>query len=107
VELPAGGTASVRFSMPRGPQMEKVQLTLHDAPAGISIQNISLTQDGATIVFRTDGEKLKPGQRGNLIVDAAVERTINSKNGKAKPQKRLVPLGSLPAIPFEIVARHH
>jgi len=106
VKLPLGGTASVRFSMPRRPQLEKVQLTLHDAPAGVSIQDVSLSQDGATIVFRTDAEKLKPGLKGNLIVDASVERTVNPKNGKAKAQKKLVPLGSLPAIPFEIVAQH-
>ena len=48
---------------------------------------------------------MKPGQRGNLIVDAAVERMVTPKNGKAKPQKRTVSLGSLPAVPFEIVAR--
>ena len=34
VKLPAGGTVSVRFSLPRGPQLEKVQLTLHDAAGG-------------------------------------------------------------------------
>ena len=44
VKLPLGGTVSVRFSMPRGPQLDKVQLTLHDAPAGISIQDVSLAQ---------------------------------------------------------------
>ena len=106
VKLPAGGTASVRFSMPRGPQLEKVQLTLHDAPAGVTIQDILLTEDGATIVFQTDEKKLKPGLKGNLIVEASVERTVNSKKGKAKAQKRTMSLGSLPAIPFEIVARH-
>ena len=88
VKLPLGGSVSIRFSMPRGPQLEKVQLTLHDAPAGVSIQDVSLAQDNTTIVFRTDAEKLKPGLKGNLIIDASVERTVNPKNGKAKAQKR-------------------
>jgi hypothetical protein len=105
VKLPAGGTVSLRFSMPRGPQLEKVQLTLHDAPPGVSIEKVSLTPDGATIVLTTDQEKVKLGQRGNLIIDASVERTVPAKNAKAKAQKRTIPLGSLPAIPFEIVAR--
>ena len=105
VKLPLGGEVSVRFSMPRGPQLEKLQLSLHDAPAGVSIQNFSLAQETTTIVFRTDAEKLKAGMKGNLIVEASVERTVTPKNGKAKAQKRLVSLGSLPAIPFEIVAR--
>ncbi|MFZ1932417.1 MAG: PPC domain-containing protein [Thermoguttaceae bacterium] len=105
VKLVAGGTASLRFSMPRGPQLEKVLLTLHDPPAGVSIEKVSLTSDGATVVLTTDPEKVKPGQRGNLIVDASVERMVNPKNAKAKAQKRTIPLGSLPAIPFEIVAR--
>ena len=35
--------------MPRGPQMDKVQLTLHDAPAGISVGNVSLTPDSTAV----------------------------------------------------------
>jgi len=106
VKLPLGGTVSVRFSMPRGPLLEKIQLTLHDAPAGISVQNTSLAQNSATLLLQADADKLKPGLKGNLIIDAAVERTVNPKNGKSPAQKRLVPLGSLPAIPFEVVAQH-
>jgi hypothetical protein len=104
VRLPLGGTVSLQFSMPRGPLMEKVQLTLRDPPAGISVENISLTAGGATVRLRTDAEKLKAGLKGNLILDAAVERTVNSPNAKSQTRKRLVPLGSLPAIPFEVVA---
>jgi Bacterial pre-peptidase C-terminal domain len=106
VKLPLGGTVSVRFSMPRGPQLDKVQLTLHDAPAGISVETISLAQDSATVLLRADAEKLKPGLKGNLIIDASVERTVNPKNGKSTAQKKLAPLGSLPAIPYEVVAQH-
>ncbi len=87
VKLAAGGTASVRFSMPRGPQLEKVRLTLHDAPAGISIQKVSLAQTARPIMFRADAETMKPGQKGNLIVDASVERTVNPKNGKSQGTK--------------------
>jgi hypothetical protein len=92
--------------MARGPLLDKVQLTLHDAPAGISLQDVSLAQDSATIILRADAGKLKPGLKGNLIIDASVERTVNPAKGKAQAGKRVVPLGSLPAIPFETVAQH-
>ena len=51
VKLLAGGTTTLRFSLPRGPQLQKLQLTLHDAPAGVSIEEVSLTSDGATVVL--------------------------------------------------------
>ncbi len=106
VKLPAGGTVSVRFSLPRGPLLDQVRLTLHEPPPGISLQGISLTQDSATVLLRADAGKLKPGLKGNLIIDASVERTVTPKNGKSQAVKRLIPLGSLPAIPFEVVAQH-
>ena len=106
VRVPLGGTVSVRFSLPRGPMLEQLQLTLRDPPAGISLQNVSLAWDSATLLLRADAGKVKPGLKGNLIIDAAVERTVSPKNGKSSPNKRLVPLGSLPAIPFEVVAQH-
>jgi hypothetical protein len=106
VKIPAGGTVSVRFSLPHGPLLDLIQLTLYDAPAGISIQETSLIQDNATIVLRADAEKLKPSLKGNLIIDASVERIVNSGNGKPQANKKRIPLGSLPAIPFEIVAQH-
>ena len=32
VKLPAGGTVSIQFSLPRGPMLNQVRLTLHDPP---------------------------------------------------------------------------
>jgi len=84
--------------------MEKVQLTLHDAPAGISVENVSLTPDSATVLLRADAEKLKPGLRETDYRRFRGE-DCESEDGKSPPQKRLVPLGSLPAIPFEVVAK--
>ena len=50
----------------------------------------------------TSGEEIKPGLKGNLIVEAFVQR--QQKIGPGKPRVRRVPLGTLPAIAFEIVA---
>jgi hypothetical protein len=103
VKLPADGTARVRVSLPSGPLMGQVQLALSDPPEGISIESVSPVREGAAIVFRADPAKVKPGLKGNLIVDAFVERTLGPGNGKPQANRRRFPLGSLPAIPFEIV----
>ena len=81
---------SVRFSMPRGPMQDQVQLTLRDPPAGISIQDVR-SPGQRDVLLRADAEKVKPGLKGNLIIDASVERTVNPKNGKAAAKKRRFP----------------
>jgi hypothetical protein len=106
IKLPTDGTATVRFSLPRRPQMDQIQLTLVDPPDGISIKNVSQSQEGVVLILQTDSEKVKPGLKGNLIVDAFTERTVNPGDAKQPANKRRVPLGTLPAIPFEIVEQH-
>jgi hypothetical protein len=101
LRLPVGVTAPLRFSLPRGPMRERIGLALHDPPAGIAIQKTSATDDGVTLLLSV-GEKVKPGQKGNLIIDVSAERPTNPAGGKAAKKQR-VPLGTLPAIPFEIV----
>jgi hypothetical protein len=103
VKLPAGGAATVPFSLMRGPLADQVRLTLHEPPDGISIEHTSLAAQTATVTLHADAAKVKPGLKGNLIIDASVERTQKAKDGKQKPNMRWAPLGSLPAIPFEIV----
>jgi hypothetical protein len=101
VRLQAGGTAPLRFSLPRGPMSDRIGLALHDPPAGISIQKTSATDEGVTLLLGVSG-KVKLGLKGNLIVDVSVERPANPTGGKPA-KNRLTPLGTLPAIPFEIV----
>jgi hypothetical protein len=80
-----------------------VQLELKDAPEGIAIENLSPARNGGSISFKADAEKLQPGLKGNLIVDAYVERE-QQREGRP-PVKRRYLAATLPAIPFEIVAR--
>jgi hypothetical protein len=47
--------------------------------------------------------KVKPGLKGNLIVDASSDRPAAPKDKGAKPARRR-PSATLPAIPFEVVA---
>jgi hypothetical protein len=104
VRVPAGGTAPVRISIPLGRQTNMVRLQLNEPPDGISIQKVIPVPDGVDILLRADGAKVKPGLSGNLIVDAFLERAIPAAQAKKTPARRQ-PLGILPAIPFEIVAR--
>ncbi|MCL5743279.1 MAG: peptidase, partial [Acidobacteria bacterium] len=101
VKVPAGGTAPVKVTVPLKRLPGPVHLTLNEPPQGIAIQNISRTKDGVSFLLRADSAKAKAGLKGNLIVDAFTERAAKEKE---KPVMRTVPLGTLPAIPFEIVA---
>ncbi|MGO9097300.1 MAG: hypothetical protein ACLQGV_19030 [Bryobacteraceae bacterium] len=91
-----------RLFLPLGKFTNQVQLALNDPPEGVSLET-SPQGNGVSLLFRADPQKAKPGLRGNLIVEAVTERTVTPPNGAA-PVKRRQPLGTLPAIPFEVVA---
>jgi hypothetical protein len=78
------------------------RLQLSEPPDGISVGDISPTADGAAISFKADAAKVKPGLKGNLIVEAFIERTPPPIDGKT-PAKNRWSIGFLPAIPFEVV----
>ena len=88
VKLPSGGTADLHFIGPHGPMVKMVQLTLSEPPDGLSIQKTTATDDGVVVVLRADSAKLKPGWKGNVIIEASVDRVPDSKNAKFKPVKR-------------------
>ncbi|MCP5111052.1 MAG: hypothetical protein GY953_09475, partial [bacterium] len=96
VKLPTAGTAPVHFHAPLGRFAASVQLELNTPPDGITIEKASCKPQGIDIVLKADPTKATPGLKGNLIVNAFYEQTRNK-------QKRRRPLGTLPAIPFEIV----
>jgi hypothetical protein len=107
LRLPAGGRAEVRLNLYFGPMINqfggKILLELNGAPEGIAIEDVSRAGDSLTLRLSTDAAKIKPGLKGNLIVDAFMERPPNA-DGKPKALNR-VPMGALPAIPFEVVGR--
>jgi hypothetical protein len=105
VKIPAGGTARVRVGMPTRTFAGQIQLELSEPPEGIVIKSASPIREGTEIVLQGDANKVKPGLQGNLIVNAYAERPEPSKDAKAQPNKRRVPVGTLPALPFEIVAK--
>ncbi|MFV2067693.1 MAG: hypothetical protein ACC645_12015, partial [Pirellulales bacterium] len=103
MRLPVGGTARVRFAVPRRPLLNQVELELTDPPAGITLEKMTPDRGGVAILFRADADKVEPGLKGNLIVDVFIERTARRKGAKSGGKKRRIPLFTLPAIPFEVV----
>ena len=100
VKLPSGGAASVQLFVP--PRLlSGVQMVLDDPPEGISIQRVTLAGDGVSVLLRAQADKARPGSKGNLIVQAF--REVTPTAGGANQARRRQPLGTLPAIPFEVL----
>jgi hypothetical protein len=79
-------------------------VALNDPPPGITLQQAADAYGGLVIRLHADAAQASPGLQGNLIVDASALPLPNSANPRpAAP--RPSPLGSLPAIPFEVVGR--
>jgi hypothetical protein len=102
VKLPTGGTAPVRLWLPVGRQAGQVRLALNEPPEGIALEKVAPAQDGVSFLLRADAGKVKPGLKGNLIVDVFMERPAPA--GAKQPGARRQLWGTLPAIPFEVVA---
>lgn len=83
VQIPLGSTTRVKVD--KAPPESRYEL---NEP----IEGISLTSENDEIVLSAEGEKLKPGVEGNLI--------INVLSGKQK-----TPVAILPALPFITVAK--
>ena len=106
LKLPAGGTAQLQLLLPPGAfaqqAAERLHLELDTPPDGIVIESVSHTGKNLALRLRADASKVKPGLTGNLIVDASLDVAAD---GKAQANSRRVPLGVLPAIPFEVMER--
>jgi hypothetical protein len=103
VKLQAGADTTVRIAAPVARLGGPVLITLDDAPDGIAVQSVTPAPDGVAVVLRLDPAKARPGLKGNLILNAFVERP--APNAKQPQARRRQPLGALPAMPFEVVAR--
>jgi hypothetical protein len=103
VKIPDGQTAKVRVAIPPGYQaFENVAFELSEPPEGITLRDLSVAFGVAEFAVQVDGAKIKPGLRGNLIVTVSGERQPGG-NAAAKAARRRLPMGTLPAIPFEVI----
>ena len=86
------------MAIPRGAAGNKIRLVLSDPPDGITLKKAVVADNGAVLLLEADAEKVKPGLRANLIIEAYPE---TGKKGGGKTSQ--FALGTLPAIPFEVL----
>jgi hypothetical protein len=105
VKIPAGGSARVRISAPGGGFASRFKLELNEPPEGIALGTVSPAGESTEIELRSDAAKAKPGLKGNLIVSIMPGQGFApaAKNKKKGNQPRTA-VGTLPAIPFEVIA---
>jgi hypothetical protein len=101
VRIPVGGTVQVRIGAPSGLGQAQLQIELSEPPDGITVHSVTRADQGVTLVLKADAQKAKPGLKGNLIASAFSNNTWKTKGGKSQTFRWM--LGTLPAIPFEIV----
>ena len=100
VKLAAGRATTLELFVP--PRFQNgVRLALNEPPEGISIQSVTPERGGVSVTLRVEADKAKPGLRGNLIVDAYREAAPNAAAGNQARRRQA--LGTMPAIPFEVV----
>jgi hypothetical protein len=95
VRIAPGGKAELRFPAQLGRFGQDVRLALNDPPEGVTIESVYPSPNGLAVILKGD-PKAPAGLQGNLIFDAFFERTGDNK------QVRKVPIGTLPAVPFQI-----
>ncbi len=103
LKVPVGGTAQFGVVFPALRQFESNQFELNDPVEGISVREVSTNLQGARVVLECDRAKAKPGTSGNFVFTISGERTPPRGNLPSPPIRRRITVGTLPAIPFEII----
>ncbi|MCP4249839.1 MAG: hypothetical protein GY778_22585 [bacterium] len=103
VRIPPGGTAKVRFASSPKANLDGIFLEITDAPDGVTIQEVAVVRSGLVLLLNATAAAGPVGLKGNLIIEASREVVSGKQDDQQAKSKRLVSLGVLPAIPFEIV----
>jgi hypothetical protein len=103
VRIPSGKTVRVEVGMPTNTPMGKVEFELSNPPDGIALADASADGLRTGLTLSADAAKAKPGLAGNLIVNAFMTREPPADAAKTKSGPRRMLIGTLPAIPFEVV----
>jgi hypothetical protein len=105
VKIPAGGSAGVKVRTPGVAFTNNYQLELNAPPEGISIENVSSVGTELEVLLHSDPAKIKPGAKGNLIVNIMAKRPASAPAPPpARANQPRPVLGVLPAITFEITS---
>lgn len=100
INIPAHGTAQVLFSVPRYSPFDTGEIRLVNPPEGITIKETSSRGGRMEILIEADNTKVTRGLAGNLIAGFVAKDPTPPGAPKINPQR--VPLGSLPAIPYQV-----
>lgn len=105
VRIPANGQVQVQFQIPKLGKLQGLQLELNDPPKGISLQDTAFLPENNTLTFvlKCEGDAAKVGLTDNLIVEASAEPPSAKSETAPQTKNTRIPLGVLPAIPFEVV----
>ena len=105
LQIPAGGSAGVKVRTPGNQFTNNFQFELNAPPEGVSIESVSSVGTELEIRLHSDADKIKPGAKGNLIVNVFNRNQPPARAGApARANQPRPAVGTLPAIPFEIVA---
>ncbi|MGC8888240.1 MAG: hypothetical protein ACP5MG_13900 [Verrucomicrobiia bacterium] len=102
VKIKPSSSVNIPFE---GPFLMKefTNLSLLEPPDGISIKEVKPSRYGFDLVLQCDAEKAKIGTVDNLIVEV-LPKNFQKNTANKQPQRRIrAGLGTLPAIPIEIV----
>jgi hypothetical protein len=103
VSLSPGKQNIVRYNVAGGGLPGSLILKASE-PDGVAIQKVDIDKNGIGFILTADPLKVKPGLAGNIIIEAFMTVKTDPKNGKPA-STRQVPLGTLPAMPFEVTAK--
>lgn len=101
VRIPVGGTAKVTVAGLMPGLGDRIELVLNQPPTAIELSKVNPARNTAELTLKA-GAGCKPGTRGTLIVDLVPNGPVAGK-GKGKVARAKVPVGTLPAIVYEIL----
>lgn len=104
VRIPVGGVGRVRVNLPASSPGGRFQFVLDDPPAGITLEQVVSDRLGSDLVFRAAQADAKAGLKGNLIVNVQQVPNVPTTGPAAGRPQRPRPVGTLPAIAFEVEA---
>jgi len=89
----------------RGTANNRVKLELSQPPPGVTVHDVSKSRDGLVITLCADATKIQPGAQGNLIFQVFSVPPAPPPKAPARRRARRRLLGTLPAVPFEIITQ--
>ena len=105
VELASGGSVQIAFRS-ASPHFEKgLEMDIREGPDGFTLKTVTPVKGGADVILEADAQKLKPGEQGNLVLEAFARRDTKDKKGKPTGKRHRAPLGAMPAISYKITAK--